>query len=76
MKDLVTKIGQDYLAWAAVAIGLSVGGYILFKDKSFGKAVSFGLGCFAFAFICFYPELVMTKAFDGLKMIVNLLKFT
>lgn len=76
MKDLVVKIGQDYLAWGAIGIGLSVGAVILVKSKSIGKALTFGLGCAAFAFLCFYPELVMTKAFDFLKMLVNLLKFT
>lgn len=76
MKELVIKIAQDYLTWIALGVALGGGAYVLFKDRSAGKAGSFAIGALLFAFVCYYPELVLTKVFDFMAMVLKFLKIS
>ncbi|MGX9845622.1 TcpD family membrane protein [Streptococcus iniae] len=74
MKELVISFAQDYLSWIALGAGVGMGAVMLFKEKSIGKAMGWFFGCVAFAFICWKPELILTKVFDLLTWAVNKLK--
>ncbi|MSU87127.1 hypothetical protein EA438_05715 [Streptococcus dysgalactiae subsp. dysgalactiae] len=74
MKQLVISIAQDYFAWIAVGAGFGMGGFMLFKEKSTGKALGWFIGCLIFAFICFKPELVLTKVVDFMTWAVDKVK--
>ncbi|AXJ14085.1 hypothetical protein [Streptococcus pluranimalium] len=76
MKDLVISFAQDYLSWGAVGLGVAMGVWMLAKEKSTGKAMSWFFGCLTFAFICAFPDLFLSKFFDLLKWGIDKIKIS
>lgn len=74
MKELVMSIAQDYISWIAIGIGFGIGLIIILKEKSFGKAIGIFMGCVVFSFICWYPEIVLSKVYDFMSWAINKIK--